>query len=225
MDRRTKRYIKKLAAVICLCVAVIVLMAHANQPREWKLVNPPVEEEKQIYTLPAELPGEIIEENSKDIKNTEAAAEEWTEIVVRDDITYGTKHLSEDAQMIMQNQCLLYEIPYALAIASAEVESGFEEGAISVTGDIGIMQINSKNAAWLNSLGFDIQTLEGNIGAGLYMMSLHLNKYQDETKALMCYNNGEGKAGELWAQRIYKTPYTEKVLEKYAYWKEFLYEV
>lgn len=67
----------------------------------------------------------------------------------RDDIVSEGRLLSYELQEVMQDCCEHYEVPYALALAIAEVETHFDPDAVSATGDYGLMQINSVNHEWL----------------------------------------------------------------------------
>ncbi len=67
----------------------------------------------------------------------------------RDDIVSEGRLLSYELQEVMQDCCEHYEVPYALVLAIAEVETHFDPDAVSATGDYGLMQINSVNHEWL----------------------------------------------------------------------------
>ena len=86
----------------------------------------------------------------------------------RDDIVTQGQLLSYELQDVMQDCCDEYEVPYALALAMAEVESHFDPDAVSSTGDYGLMQINKINHGWLREMGLDPLTYAGNIEAGTY---------------------------------------------------------
>lgn len=73
----------------------------------------------------------------------------------RDDIVSEGRLLSYELQEVMQDCCERYEVPYALALAIAEVETHFDPDAVSATGDYGLMQINSVNHEWLLEKGLD----------------------------------------------------------------------
>jgi soluble lytic murein transglycosylase-like protein len=122
----------------------------------------------------------------------------------------------------MQDCCEQYSVPYALALAMAEVESHFDPDAVSSTGDYGLMQINTINHAWLLEKGIDVQTYEGNIEAGIYIISGYLQTYEDTEKALMAYNCGPTGARRLWEAGTYQTNYTRKVMAAYEYWTNLL---
>ena len=123
----------------------------------------------------------------------------------RDDIVSGGRLLAYDLQEIMQDQCERYGVPYALALAIAEVETHFDPDAVSPTHDYGLMQINQCNHEWLQGLGMDPLTHAGNIEAGVYIIGSYLDRYGDTEQALMAYNNGPTGARKLWDAGVYQT--------------------
>jgi len=90
-----------------------------------------------------------------------------------------------------------------LVLAVIQVESAFDEFAISVSGARGLMQVMP---FWLNELGrrgddlFDIHT---NLRFGCTILKLYLDRERgDRTRALARYN---GSVGRSWyPQRIFK---------------------
>ena len=140
----------------------------------------------------------------------------------RDDIVSDGRLLAYDLQEIMQDQCERYGVPYALALAIAEVETHFDPDAVSPTHDYGLMQINQVNHEWLQGLGMDPLTHAGNIEAGLYIIGGYLDTYGDTEMALMAYNNGPGGARKLWDAGTYQTDYTRKVMTALEHWTSIL---
>lgn len=140
----------------------------------------------------------------------------------RDDIMSDGRLLSYDLQEVMQDYCEEYGVPYALALAIAEVETHFDPDAVSGTGDYGLMQINTINHEWLSELGFDVMTYEGNIEAGIYIISQHLNKYGEPELALMAYNSGPTGAKKLWDAGTFQTDYSQKVMAAFEHWTSVL---
>lgn len=140
----------------------------------------------------------------------------------RDDIVSGGRLLAYDLQEIMQDQCERYGVPYALALAIAEVETHFDPDAVSPTHDCGLMQINQCNHEWLQGLGMDPLTHAGNIEAGVYIIGSYLDRYGDTEQALMAYNNGPTGARKLWDAGVYQTDYTRKVMTALEHWTSIL---
>lgn len=140
----------------------------------------------------------------------------------RDDIVSDGRLLSYELQEVMQDFCEEYGVPYALALAIAEVETHFDPDAVSGTGDYGLMQINTCNHEWLAEKGIDVMTHEGNIEAGIYIISQHLEKYGEPELALMAYNCGPTGARRLWDAGTYQTDYSRKVMTAFEYWTSVL---
>ena len=140
----------------------------------------------------------------------------------RDDIMSEGRLLSFGLQEVMQDCCEKYNVPYALALAIAEVESHFDPDAKSSTNDFGLMQINAINLDWLRDMGIDPMTPAGNIEAGVYIIAQHLQTYGDPELALMAYNNGPTGAKKLWNKGIYQTGYSQKVMAAFAKWTSIL---
>lgn len=140
----------------------------------------------------------------------------------RDDIVSEGRLLSYDLQEIMRDQCERYGMPYALALAIAEVETHFDPDAVSAGGDYGLMQINPVNHAWLLEEGMDVHTYAGNIEAGIYIITGYLERYDSTEMALMAYNCGPTGAKKLWDAGVYQTDYTDKVMAAYEHWTSIL---
>lgn len=140
----------------------------------------------------------------------------------RGDIVSEGRLLAYDLQEIMQDCCEVYGVPYALALAIAEVETHFDPDAVSPTHDYGLMQINQCNHEWLQGLGMDPLTHAGNIEAGLYLISDYLSQYGNTEMALMAYNNGPTGARKLWDAGVYQTDYTRKVMTALEHWTSVL---
>ena len=160
---------------------------------------------------------------SQEPASASAAPAETPEAVRhRDDIVSDGRLLAYDLQETMQDQCEAYGVPYALALAIAEVETHFDPDAVSPTHDYGLMQINQVNHEWLQSLGMDPLTYAGNIEAGVYIIGGYLDRYGDTEQALMAYNNGPTGARKLWDAGVYQTDYTRKVMTALEHWTSIL---
>ena len=126
--------------------------------------------------------------------------------------------LDYDIQKAMYDCCQKYDVPFALALAVAEKESGFNLDAESKTDDHGIMQINRCNFEYLRNKGIDPLTYEGNIEAGIMLLGENLTLYSDEELAVMAYNCGRTGAKRLWDAGTYSTAYSRAVMELYEKW-------
>lgn len=141
-----------------------------------------------------------------------------TEAVLwRDDIVTDGNLLDYDLQVTMQACCEEYGVPYALALAVADVESRFDPDAASSTNDYGLMQINQVNHGWLLEQGIDPMTPAGNIEAGVLFLSDYLTAYGDPELAVMAYNCGPSGAQNLWAAGTYSTDHSRKVMDRFDY--------
>lgn len=144
-------------------------------------------------------------------------------VLWRDDIVTDGNLLDYDLQVTMQACCEEYGVPYALALAVADVESRFDpDAASSTTNDYGLMQINQVNHGWLLEQGIDPMTPAGNIEAGVLFLSDYLTAYGDPELAVMAYNCGPGGAQKLWAAGTYHTEHSQKVMARFDYWTSVL---
>lgn len=139
------------------------------------------------------------------------------EVLWRDDIVTDGNLLDYDLQVTMQACCEEYGVPYALALAVADVESRFDPDATSNTNDYGLMQINKVNHGWLLEQGIDPMTPAGNIEAGVLFLSDYLTAYGDPEMAIMAYNCGPSGAQKLWASGTYHTEHSIKVMDRFDY--------
>ncbi len=130
--------------------------------------------------------------------------------------------LSPELQSIMVRMCDKYGVPYALALAVADHETRFDPDAKSSTNDYGLMQINTINFEWLREKGIDPLTYEGNIEAGVLILSKALDRYGEIELALMAYNCGDTGAKRLWDAGTYSTKYSRGVMERYQKWVRVL---
>jgi len=154
---------------------------------------------------------------SMDFKETEKPA-----VIPANLIVSEGNALSPELQKIMQEKCEEYGVPYALALALADQETRFDPDAVSGTNDYGLMQINSINFEWLRERGIDPLTYEGNIEAGVLILSKAINRYGDYGLALMAYNCGDTGAKRLWDAGTYSTKYSREVLERYNKWVQIV---
>lgn len=168
--------------------------------------------DKAAITLP-----EPTDELSEDTSTEE-------EVLWRDDIVTDGNLLDHDLQVTMQACCEEYGVPYALALAVADVESRFDPDATSSTNDYGLMQINKVNHGWLLEQGIDPMTPAGNIEAGVLFLSDYLTAYGDPEMAIMAYNCGPSGAQKLWASGTYHTEHSIKVMDRFDYWTSILEE-
>ena len=207
---------RDLRPVVLACAAIVLAIALG-------LTVSAITLNRIFDILLEDKPPEAVATSSQEPTSAPTAPAETPEPVRhRDDIVSEGRLLAYDLQETMQDCCERYGVPYALALAIAEVETHFDPDAVSPTNDYGLMQINKCNHEWLQSLGMDPLTHTGNIEAGLYMIGNYLNKYGDTEMALMAYNNGPSGARKLWDAGTYQTDYTRKVMTALEHWTSIL---
>lgn len=209
--------------ILCAIFALGYISGRAVSRVSVPDLEPQVEQETVQTATPA-LPEQ---EKTPEVPPVQAVAEPAQEstpepVQYRDDIVSQGRLLSYECQQILMDCCDKYNVPYALGLAIAEVETHFDPDAVSGTDDYGLMQINACNHGWLAELGFDVMTYEGNIEAGIYLIAQNIQQYEDFELALMAYNCGPAGAQRLWAQGIYQTEYSQKVMTAYSYWLTLL---
>lgn len=221
--RRRRLILATTIGTLCAIFALGYISGRAVSRVSVPDLEPQVEQEAVQTATPA-LPEQ---EKTPEVPPVQAVAEPAQEstpepVQYRDDIVSQGRLLSYECQQILMDCCDKYSVPYALGLAIAEVETHFDPNAVSGTDDYGLMQINACNHGWLAELGFDVMTYEGNIEAGIYLIAQNIQQYEDFELALMAYNCGPTGAQRLWAQGIYQTEYSQKVMTAYSYWLTLL---
>ena len=213
LRRLAKRDLRPVALVLASIVLAIVLGLTVSALALNFIFDALLEDKPPVATVTP----------SQEPTSASAAPAETPEPVRhRDDIVSDGRLLAYDLQELMQDQCEAYGVPYALALAIAEVETHFDPDAVSSTHDYGLMQINQVNHEWLRGLGMDPLTYAGNIEAGVYIIGGYLERYGDTEQALMAYNNGPTGARKLWDAGVYQTDYARKVMTALEHWTSIL---
>ena len=124
--------------------------------------------------------------------------------------------LSDEEQMLLQDACIEFNIPYALALGLVEKETNFRNVVGDDGASVGYMQIQQKwHRDRMDRLGVtDLTDPGGNFRVGLDFLSELYNKYHDWGMALTVYNMGHNPG--------YITKYANKVLNNYETWQAFL---
>lgn len=122
--------------------------------------------------------------------------------------------MPQEEQEFVFYLCSGYNMDFTLVMALIEHESHFDPAAISKTNDYGYMQINVQNHEWLTeTLGVtDYTDPYQNIRAGVFVLRKLFERYQDVELVLMAYNMGENGAGRLWDKGVFRTDYTQEIL-------------
>lgn len=96
-----------------------------------------------------------------------------------------------------------YGVPESLVYAVIHTESGFDSGAVSPVGAVGLMQMMPDTFEWLtDEILFDhlesgmLYDPETNIKYGTYLLSRFYDRYGDWELALAAYNGGVGNVDE-----------------------------
>lgn len=214
----------KMAAAIAAVIAIATAQVYAE---EW-LGRLKVQAEAQVVSVSAvhtekdgykKEPPEIVivpaVNNFKTVIETAQPVSVTAETVIEtvESPVYYDIPLNREQQDVVREISEEYGVPFELALAVMQVESNFDVTAIGNGNCYGIMQIHKINHPALESqLGItDWLSLSDNARAGCYMLGNLLDKYQDETRALMAYNMGEGAAKKAWNAGTRSTGYTEKV--------------
>lgn len=197
--------------------------------------------ETAIYTpLPTATPNPVtaaptpsmaLQATKEIVKTAAQAAQNLTShygYILRDDITNVAPNgwkgcsLPKKHQIIMQDACREYDVPYTLILGLCQKESGFDPTQVSATNDYGYMQINECNIAAMTEMGLDvINNPEDNIKGGVYLFSQHYHAVNEDAHfALMCYNMGAGRAKQLRTEGTYSSKYSRQVMEYANHWSE-----
>lgn len=165
-------------------------------------------EPPEIVVVPAVSNFETVIETAQPISAMAETVTETAESPVYYDIP-----LDMEQQDTIREISEEYGVPFELVLAVMQVESNFDITAVGNGNCYGIMQIHQINHPALEKrLGItDWLSLSDNARAGCYMLGNLLDKYQDETRALMAYNMGEGAAKKAWNAGTRSTGYTQKV--------------
>ncbi len=130
---------------------------------------------------------------------------------------YDGRADDEDLKKYIRELCGEYGIPETLIFAVIEKESSWNADAVNYNETcFGLMQINVVNFDWLeDELELDDpKEPYQNVRAGIYMLSVYLEKYLDYHMALMCYNCGENGARQLWQDGIFTNAYSLWVIDR-----------
>lgn len=214
----------KTAAAIAAVIAIATAQVYAE---DW-LGQLKVKDEARVVSVSAvdtekggykKEPPEIVivpaVNNFKTVIETAQPVSATTETVIEtvESPVYYDIPLDREQQDVVREIAAEYGVPFELVLAVMQVESNFDVTAIGNGNCYGIMQIHKINHPALEKqLGItDWLSLSDNARAGCYMLGQLLDKYQDETRALMAYNMGEGAARNAWNAGTRSTGYTQKV--------------
>ena len=138
---------------------------------------------------------------SVDTQDTEAKELQENSFTGWEDIPMDRKH-----QILMHGLCKKYDLSYSFALMILESESAYNPTIIGDKGNsVGYFQINRINWERLSDRGMNVHEPEGNIEAGVMMLSELFEKYKDPYAVIECYKCGETRGMELYNAGIYAT--------------------
>lgn len=141
----------------------------------------------------------------------------------RDDIVCGDHRLDYITQEYLQKLCERYGLDYALVLALAETESGFDVQAENPdTHCFGLLQVSPCNYKDMQERGIDIETVAGSMEAGCVILRDKLRRHGTVERALMAYHCGSAGAEAMWREGVTETAYTRTVLARYEKWTSLL---
>jgi len=132
-----------------------------------------------------------------------------------------------------------YDVSGAIVASIANVESNFNEKAVSNKGALGVMQLMPSTAEWLaekTGIEYDKEKLfdgEYCLELGAYYISFLIDFFDDERLAICAYNAGQGNVSYWLTNKQYSSDgktldyipfeetrnYLAKVLNQYNYYK------
>lgn len=158
----------------------------------------PIPEPKQYVSVSEQFMSDV--KNLPDPKPIEEEDEEETFTYWRNEDTFQPCELislSAEDQIQLYHICKVNHVPMAYALAIIHSESFFDETAVGACGEVGVFQINPINWYRFEQKEIDVQTMTGNLEAGVMMLREALDTYMEMDKATMVYKCGAGRAKEL----------------------------
>ena len=199
-------YLKKQYSVILffMTLVAVLLLIHTNQLRQ---VEVALEEFEPVVIeqIIQEEPEQIVVEPIEEVQPTINCA------------------MWEETQRMVMAKSEEYNIDFAFTMAVIFKESSFNPMADSGS-SVGLMQINRINHEWLSEeLGItNFWDPEQNVTAGLHILNILFEKYEDPRMVLMAYNMGESGAKKKWNQGVYTSKYADAVMEQAKIYKDEL---
>ncbi len=95
-----------------------------------------------------------------------------------------------EIQSLIVGSASNYGVPPSIALAVAQQESGYDQGAIGSSGEVGVFQLMPGTAA---ELGVNPYNLSENVNGGLAYLSQQYQRFGSWDMALAAYNAGPGR--------------------------------
>lgn len=97
---------------------------------------------------------------------------------------------TSEIQSLIVGSAASYGVPPSIALAVARQESGYNQGAIGSSGEVGVFQLMPGTAS---DLGVNPYNLGENINGGLAYLSQQYQRFGSWDMALAAYNAGPGR--------------------------------
>lgn len=113
-------------------------------------------------------------------------------------------------------------------VAMAEQESTFNPQAVGAEGELGMWQLKPATAAEAEeALGRRLNLFDpyDNAEAAIFLMEKYIEKYGNDTNALIVYNMGETGGRRCMESGTAKSKYAVSVMEKVESYKEKTYQI
>ena len=127
--------------------------------------------------------------------------------------------LDDGFQMWLAALCEKRGLDYAVMVAMAEQESGFDPCAVGAMGELGMWQVMPGTAAEAEeALGRRLNLFDpyDNAECASWLMEKYMGKYGNDVYALFAYSMGEAGAEECLKAGVPRSLYAALVLEKAA---------
>lgn len=197
-----KKNIKLVIGFLMVLLVALTAEAWANPITElidplWNISTPSDLEEDNVSMIQVVLPTP---------KPSEAPEEDYfIELALLEQGYYSDDvPLDYLYQDILRSACERYGVPYHLALAVIETESGFDIEAVGIDGrDIGLFQIRKSNHSWLQEeTGSDPMTPAGNIECGVWLLGYLLEENGSAESALTAYRWGHDNGTRKYANAV-----------------------
>lgn len=111
-------------------------------------------------------------------------------------------HIPADLAAAIHSAAMAEGLRPELAFKLVQIESGFRRTAVSSAGAVGLTQLKPSTAQWVDPTVTDemLRDVGTNLRVGFRYLTILLNQYAgNERLALLAYNRGPGRVGELLA--------------------------
>lgn len=123
---------------------------------------------------------------------------------------FEKKAYPRDYAAFVETYAKAYGVPETVVYAVIHTESGFDSGAVSSAGAVGLMQMLPETFEWLtDEILFDhlesgmLYDPETNIRYGTYLLSRYYDRYGDWELVFAAYNAGPGNLDSWLADKEY----------------------